>query len=53
MKKIVVAGSRNYNNYEEAKSFISKCLKETRYSEYLKMLEMSTKAPSFRKKVNN
>ena len=28
MKKIVVAGSRNYNNYEEAKIFISKCLKE-------------------------
>ena len=28
MKKVVVAGSRNYNNYEEAKKFITNCLSE-------------------------
>lgn len=26
VKKIVVAGSRNYNNYEEAKAFIDACI---------------------------
>ncbi len=30
IKKIVVAGSRNYNNYNEAKEYIDFCIREVR-----------------------
>ena len=32
IKRIVIAGCRNYDNYEEAKTFIDSCLYETQKS---------------------